>query len=478
MTKPAMTDIGAYSYRWPHAELTGDPAWIPAAGGRFLARAMPETLAELERDSRWPAFFPCPLALVTTTDGEQILLEKVVGASVVNRFPYTLALSFCIQPLSSRHYVRRTFVDALERSGEACVQFLPPGAALDAAMKAVLDLPEEQTARRIAASGLATRPARTNRAPVFADAHMVYECRLVKPGRDFDGEAINARPYADVGSHRVFFLEINSIQLRRDIARGESQIHWRALPLFAPRLPEAEDGPAAGATAEALRRMGYVKGYTPRYAFPSAGTTAFEADGEVDGPFGGMAYKDLAPLPEDQVEVDNDRARWPCFFPSPVGMITSWTAEGRPNVMPCGSTTIVSRHPLVVAPCVSYAAINARYARRQSLDDIRRTGRFGCGVPFIDERMVDAIRYTGNVSVVDDPEKAANAGLALAKCGETPVLDRTPVHFDCKVTGEIRLGTHVMFLGEVERIFVRADVSLDNPLEWIPWADVRPVGEK
>jgi flavin reductase (DIM6/NTAB) family NADH-FMN oxidoreductase RutF len=464
-----MADISSYAYRWPHGDLAADSHWSPTASGRFLTRSMPESLADLEGDSRWPSFFPCPLVLVTTRDGDRVLMEKVVGASVVNRFPYTLALSFCTQSLSSRHYVRRTFIDALERSGSAAVQFLPPGPALDAAMKAIVEGPEEHTDQRIRASGLATRPARTNDAPVFADAHMVYECRLVKPGRDFEGVAINARPYADVGSHRIFFLEINSIQLRRDIARGQSQIHWRALPLFTPVLDSATA--ATGDADEALKRLGYVKGYTPRYAFPSAGTTAFEADGEADG----MAYMDLAPLPEDQVEVDNDRARWPCFFPSSVGMITSWTADGKANVMPCGSTTIVSRHPLVVAPCVSYAAINDRYARRQSLDDIHRSGRFGCGVPFISESMVDAIRYSGNVSIVDDGDKLAHAGLSLAEGGTSPLIDQMPVHFDCKVTGEICLGTHVMFLGEVERLFVRADVSPANPLEWIPWADVRPV---
>jgi flavin reductase (DIM6/NTAB) family NADH-FMN oxidoreductase RutF len=44
------------------------------------------------------------------------------------------------------------------------------------------------------------------------------------------------------------------------------------------------------------------------------------------------------------------------------------------------------------------------------------------------------------------------------------------------VLDEIRLGTHVMFLGAVKRIRVRADVSAANPLEWCPWADVSPAG--
>lgn len=458
--------IEAYSYPWPRTDLGADPAWAPAFDGRFLARSMPESREELAKDSRWPAFFPCPLTIVTTRDGESVLMEKVVGASVVNRFPYTLALSFCREGLSERHYVRRTFMDALERSGDAVVQFLPPGPGLDSAMGAILDIPEERTDQRVAASGLGHRPARAVSAPVLNGSYMAYECRLVKPGKDFEGRPIHAQPYVDVGSHRVFFLEIVCIQLREDIARGDEQIRWRALPKWAPRLPSVK---VEGADpAAALAKIGYVKGYTPNYAFPAAGTRAFEADG-VDR---GMAWKALAPLPEDQVEVDNDRARWPCFFPSPVGMITSWADGGAANVMPCGSTTIVSRQPLVVAPCVSYARINDRYAPRQSLPDIRAAGRFGCGVPYVDEAMTAAIRYCGNVSIVHDRDKARNAGLNVVGGGPNPVLADMPVHFDCRVVGEVLMGTHVMFLGEVERILVRTDVSPDNPLDWIPWADV------
>jgi flavin reductase (DIM6/NTAB) family NADH-FMN oxidoreductase RutF len=188
-----------------------------------------------------------------------------------------------------------------------------------------------------------------------------------------------------------------------------------------------------------------------------------------------MAVKHLPPLPSDQVEVDNDRARWPCFFPSSVGMITSWDSSGAPNLMPCGSTTIISRHPLVVSPCVSYAAINDRYAPRRSLESIRRTGRFGCGVPYVSDDIIASIRYAGNISLARDPGKVANAGLALTRNDWAPMLAAMPVHFDCKVVGEVRLGTHIMFLGEVTRIRVRDDVTPANPLTWYPWAEIVPV---
>jgi flavin reductase (DIM6/NTAB) family NADH-FMN oxidoreductase RutF len=456
------TALSPYRYLWPREDLTRSSAWRRVTGG--VERVLPESAGELAHDSRWPALFPSPVCLVTAADGGVEVLERVVGPSIVNRFPYVMALSFCVRPLSARHYARTAFTRVLEASGEAAVQFLIPGPTLDRALGAIETTAEPGTADRLRRSGLATRQALTNAAPVFADAYLVYEGRLVRPGRDLDGEPIYARPWIDVGSHRVFFLEVRAIQLRRDIAEGRSQIHWRSLPAWRP----ADGARALPVEADAGAR--YVKGYTPHYAFPSAGTIAFEADGVEHG----MAVKHLPSEAADQVEVDNDRARWPCFFPSSVGMITTWAADARPNLMPCGSTTVVSRDPLVITPCVGYAAINERYAPRLTLELIRKNRAFGCGVPFISDRVVAAIKYAGNVSFQTAGDKVARAGLMVDGGGPAPVLPELPVHFDCELLDEVRLGTHVMFLGAVRRIRVRADVTPANPLEWCPWADVRP----
>jgi flavin reductase (DIM6/NTAB) family NADH-FMN oxidoreductase RutF len=264
----------------------------------------------------------------------------------------------------------------------------------------------------------------------------------------------------------VYFLEINAIQLRQEIAEQRQQIVWRSLPAWQPQhevqgavRPKTSRPPAAE----------YQKAYTPHYLYPAPSTAAFEADDVAHG----MAIRHLPPLPEEQVEIDNDRARWPCFFPSSAGMITMESASGVSSLTPCGSTTILSRHPLVVAPCIAYARINVRYAPRAALDLIRRRGRFGCGVPYVSDLIVSAITYAGNVSFANDPEKLAHAGLEAELGDGAPVLPALPIHFDCQVIGEVRLGTHAMFLGEVRKIRVRTDVTPENPLEWCPWAAVR-----
>jgi flavin reductase (DIM6/NTAB) family NADH-FMN oxidoreductase RutF len=457
-------NLKQYRYLWPSSDFQSDAHWHAEAGTEAYVRNLPENGRDLAADSRWPAFFPSPMAFVTTGDRRNAALEKVVGASIVNRFPYVLALSFCKRDLSARHHVRRAFTEALENNGNVGVQFLPPGGHLDQAMRAITSVTEDKTQLRIAQSGLCTRKALTNEAPVFDGAYMVYEASFAKPGKDLCGEPIYQVPWFDAGSHRIYFFEINAIQLREDIARGQSQIIWRSLPAWEPHgtfQPHADHG-------QQRQNQGYQKSYTPHYVFPAVGTIAFEPDSVENG----MSVKHLPPLPEAQIEVDNDRARWPCFFPCSAGMITTWAEKGRPNLMPCGSTAVLSRHPLIIAPCVSYAAINERYAPRATLAIIRRSGRFGCGVPFIHDAVVDAMRYAGNISFACDPEKVAHAGLEIEDSEWSPVLTALPVHFDCEVLGEIRLGTHIMFLGEVRRIRIRSDVTPNNPIEWYPWAQV------
>jgi flavin reductase (DIM6/NTAB) family NADH-FMN oxidoreductase RutF len=460
----SITTMTQDAYLWPGSDLKKSLLWKPLSAQQAHVMEMPENLKDLALDSRWPAFFPSPISLVTAGDGKRVTLERVVGASIVNRFPYVMALSFCKQAISRRHYPRTSFMEILESGGCAAIQYLEPGPELSRVMEVIHDIPDERSQARLNATGLKTRPAQTNGSPVFSEAYMVYEVQLVKPGKDFEGQPIYQTPWIDVGSHRVYFLEITAIQLRQDIAYGPKQIYWRSLPAWEPK---SRIQTQAVFENPALAHR-YTKAYTPHYVFPSSGTIAYQADTLIDG----MAVKYLPPLAADQLEVDNDRARWPCFFPSSAALITTWVEDGCPNFMPCGSTTVLSRHPMVIAPCVSYSNINQRYAPRATLSSIRKSNRFGCAVPYIHDAIINAMRYAGNISFALDREKVANSGLEVSSYEGAPLLPALPIHYDCEVIGEVPLGTHVMFLGKVRSIRVRDDVSPDNPIRWYPWAEI------
>jgi flavin reductase (DIM6/NTAB) family NADH-FMN oxidoreductase RutF len=464
------SSLHSHLYRWPTEPLTAAREWRESGVPGFIERPMPEPEQALASDSRWPAIFPSAMCLVTTGDGQTSAIEKVVGPCIVNRFPFVMSLSFCRRSLSPRHYARRTFMDLMEANGSVAVQFLPPGPQLRHALACIDQIPDERTTERLSAMRFPVRPALGSAAPVFQDSYLVYEGRLVQPGKDFDGEPIFARPYTDAGSHRIYFFEVETIQLREDLARGSAQVQWQSLPEWQPRNGYHGLQPVDWSARPTGK---YIKGFTPYYAFPSANTIAFAADGHADG----MAYKQLPPLPEDQVEVDNDAARWPCFFPSSLGMITSWCADGRPNIMPCGSTVVVSRSPMTIGIAVGYAHINERYAPRASLDNLRRTRRFGCGVAYASLDLAEAIRYVGTTSIADDPGKVDSSGLMLITDVDQPLLAALPLHFDCRVVHEQRLGTHILFLGEVERILCRSDVDDSNALIWAPFAAICDSGQ-
>ena len=140
---------------WPGPDAFDGDDWALSDDRHWRVRAMPEAREALWRDSRWPAFFPSGLCIVTTIADGVPVVEKVVGASVVNRFPYVVALSFCREPLSGRHYARNTFLDAAAASGRVAIQFLMPGKPLKSLLAALTLVPEDEPLRRFACAGLA-----------------------------------------------------------------------------------------------------------------------------------------------------------------------------------------------------------------------------------------------------------------------------------------------------------------------------------
>ncbi len=452
-------------FSWPREPLTEKLGWSNASS-LFSEKPMNENLKTLSANSQWPAFFSSPMCIVNTYYGKDTIIEKVVGPSIVNRFPYIMALSFCKKHLSERHFGRDTFIAGIEKTREVSVQFFEPGDLLDVIL-AGIESNGPDACYKISDKKHNIRSGISISIDAIAEAYMVYEGRLVKPGKDFHGNTIFEKPFMDIGSHRIYYFEITGIQLRSDIANGKTQINWQALAKWRPNNKLLHDSLIR--SDEPYKHSGYVKSFTPNYFFPSRNTIAFKGDGTKDK----FTYKLLPPLAKDQVEVDNDRARWPCFFPSSLGLISTYSKNLEANIMPCGSTTVVSRHPFTIAVCISYANINERYAPRATLSLIRENGHFGCGVGYIDDAITKAICFLGTTSLNDYPKKAFMSGLKIEERPLAPLITTLPIHFECKVISEQKLGTHIIFYGEVVNMLVRKDLTIENPLEWNPWSELR-----
>ena len=119
-----------FLYQWPNFQLNSDNGWYENKNDNYHERNLPETTNQLTANSRWPAFFPSPICLITTTDCVEVGFEKIVGPSIVNRFPYVAAISLCRQTLSKRHHARGHFTKMLENGGSVAIQFLAQGEEL------------------------------------------------------------------------------------------------------------------------------------------------------------------------------------------------------------------------------------------------------------------------------------------------------------------------------------------------------------
>lgn len=450
-------------YTWPPAPLADAPRWLPL-DSEYLSRSPSDTAEELEADSRWPAFMSQPICLVTVRYQGRDYVERVVGPSIVNRFPLIVAVSFCLQRLSRRHYPRRRFVEALRASGRACVQFLPQTEKLQAVLNAITAIDDDDCDKRLNHSGVATRRLPDDGPAVIETAYVAYDVESAVPHQDMYGNLVNQTFEHAVGSHALFLMEVRRILLLSNIAAGRQRVLWRSLASWQTDMLWGE-----GIATETQGK--YTKGYTTKYFFPDPGARPYDGREE----FHEYSVLAIERANASAPEMDPDKARWPCFFPSSVGMISTRGIDGIDNVTPCGSTAVVGRFPLTFSVCMAYAEFNERYTKRGCITALEETGKFGCGVPFDSPEMVRVIRHLGNTSIQDFPDKVKRSGATLADeniAGVVPVIRQLPVHFDFSIISQIKMGSHIMFLGRVERILVRRKVMPKNPIVWSPWAQI------
>ena len=89
---------------------------------------------------------------------------------------------------------------------------------------------------------------------------------------------IYSSPWKDHGSHRIYFLEIESIALREDIASGKGATVVAQPPGLARRAGAYPVRRLCAPSRDVLSRTSFTKAYAPDYVFPGPGTIAFQSD--------------------------------------------------------------------------------------------------------------------------------------------------------------------------------------------------------
>lgn len=152
------------------------------------------------------------------------------------------------------------------------------------------------------------------------------------------------------------------------------------------------------------------------------------------------------------------------LYPTPVLVVGSYDAEGRPNVMTAAWGGIACSNP----PCV---AVSLR-AATASHGNIMSRKAFTISVP--DEGHVAEADYFGLVSGRDH-DKLTEAGLTVVRSElvDAPYVDEFPLVLECEVVAVHELGLHTQFIGKI--IDVKIDDSALRDDGHIDLARLRPM---
>lgn len=139
----------------------------------------------------------------------------------------------------------------------------------------------------------------------------------------------------------------------------------------------------------------------------------------------------------------------PCitFFPQPMTLISSVSADGEVDLMAASWVSVVSKTPPTLSISLQHG--------RQTYANILATGTFVVNV--VPARLAEEADYCGLISGCK-ADKATVAGLRLqpATQVEAPLLADAPLNVECRLSGETAIGDYRLLLGEILEIHVDA----------------------
>ncbi len=141
------------------------------------------------------------------------------------------------------------------------------------------------------------------------------------------------------------------------------------------------------------------------------------------------------------------------LYPVPAVMVSCQRPGEKPNIITIAWVGTINSDP----PMVSISVRQSRY----SYDIIRETGEFV--INLTTEQLVFATDYCGVRSgrEVDKFKEMHLTPFASEKISAPGIME-SPVCIECRVTQEIPLGTHNMFLAEVVSVSVDEDYMDEN----------------
>ncbi len=151
-------------------------------------------------------------------------------------------------------------------------------------------------------------------------------------------------------------------------------------------------------------------------------------------------------------------------MPSPVWVVGTYDASGKPNLMTAAWGGICNSRP----PCVYVSLRKATYSHA----NIMARRAYTVSIP--SERHVKEVDWLG-IASGRDFDKFATAKLTPIKGSkaDAPYVDEFPVVIECAVREIFELGLHTQFVGEI--LEVKADDGVLNSKGKIDIEKVKPI---
>ena len=144
-----------------------------------------------------------------------------------------------------------------------------------------------------------------------------------------------------------------------------------------------------------------------------------------------------------------------CIYPMPTLLIGA-NVDGKPNFMAVAWGGIANAEP----PMISVAIRLSRYTHR----GISQNLTFSVNIPSVD--LVRETDYCGIASGAKvDKVAACHFNVFYGKLGSAPLIEQCPINLECKVVHTLELGSHSLFVGQIEETHISESCLTDGKLD-------------
>ena len=140
------------------------------------------------------------------------------------------------------------------------------------------------------------------------------------------------------------------------------------------------------------------------------------------------------------------------LYPTP-SVIIGAHVDGKPNFMTAAWCGVVNSNPPMLSVAIQ--------PRRHTHKGVTQNSTFSINIPGVD--LVKEADYCGIASGAK-VDKAAICGFKLfyGKLDNAPLIEQCPVNLECTVVHTLKLGSHTLFIGQVEETHISEDCLTDG----------------